>query len=477
MRKPECRRQSREGLPGTGLGSKLDAKVRGSIKQVYVEGADASLQLAGHFGVAEYVSLTPRYLKLSVVSLLGVLALTATVLLAMTPPASAGEVTDVRVTRGIVYGQGAVNEPAPANVDLPLDLYEPLPRTNQLRPAVVLIHGGGFRRGSRRGSLMVSIAKGLAERGIVAVSIDYRLTPQSPVPSARVDPVVAVASPGTRGADGIAAIDDTLTALDWLKDHAGELHVDPDRLGLAGGSAGAITSAHVAYVLDDLGVEAPRIRFVGDLWGGILIWPNSDLNGAWNQLDSGEAALFAVHGTADTTVPVYLSDSLVARATAVGVPVEYHRFEGATHGSVSGEFLNTEVAPGQTAYDRMLDFAEAAFDTAVYGSATAGKTRRQRGKRVVVPIKVTAEQDLGARARGTIRLKGKAYALKPRTVDVAAGEKKTLKLKPKKRKHAKKSARVLKKGKKRRGKAKLTVKLTDGAGDKVSEKLKVKLKR
>jgi hypothetical protein len=33
------------------------------------------------------------------------------------------------VTKGIVYGQGAVNEPAPVNADLLLDLYEPLPRT------------------------------------------------------------------------------------------------------------------------------------------------------------------------------------------------------------------------------------------------------------------------------------------------------------------------------------------------------------
>ena len=177
-----------------------------------------------------------------------------------------------------------------------------------------------------------------------------------------------------------------------------------------------------------------------------------------SKLGRGEAALFAVHGFADSTVPVVLSDWLVARATAVGVPVEYHRVEGAGHGSRKTEFFTREVAPGQTAFDRMLDFAEAAFDTSVDGSATAWKTQRQRGKRVVVRVKVSAGQDLAAKARGKIKLKKKAH-----------------KLKPKKRKDARKIAKALKKGKK--AKAKLMVKLTDGVGNAVTEKLGVKLKR
>jgi len=98
---------------------------------------------------------------------------------------------------------------------------------------------------------------------------------------------------------------------------------------------------------------------VDDLWGGIFI--PLDLEAAATQLDRGEAALFAVHGSADRTVPVYLDDWLVAEARAEGVPVEYHRVEGAGHGFGATGFFTREVAPGQTAFELMLDFAEAAL--------------------------------------------------------------------------------------------------------------------
>lgn len=107
-------------------------------------------------------------------------------------------------------------------------------------------------------------------------------------------------------------------------------------------------------VLDDLKIPAPRFRFVGDLWGGIFF----DVGANAAQLERGEAALFAVHGSGDGVVPVFLDDRLVARARAVGVPVEYHRIAGAGHGAAATGFFTREVRPGQTAFERMLDFAQ-----------------------------------------------------------------------------------------------------------------------
>lgn len=266
-------------------------------------------------------------------------------------------VTDVRVTSAIVYGQGQVNRPEPGSFDLLLDLYEPVTKSNGRRPAVVLIHGGGFTGGSRLSSDLDRVARGLAQRGIVVANIDYRVSRQNPVPSTRVAPLSAVVPEVPIFTAMVAAVDDTLTAIDWLKGHANELRIHPNRLGLVGSSAGAITAAHVAYTLDDYGVSAPRFSFVGDLWGGIFI----DVPAEASQLEAGEAPLFAVHGTADPTVPVFLDDRLVARAEAVGVPVEYHRVEGAGHGFRATGFFTREVAPGQTAFDRMLDFAETAL--------------------------------------------------------------------------------------------------------------------
>ena len=279
-------------------------------------------------------------------------------LLATAPTASAApRVTGVKVTTGIVFGQGQVTRPQPGSADLLLDLYEPITKAKRRRPAVVLIHGGGFTGGSRTSADLDRVARGLAEQGTVVANIDYRVGPQGPVPSARVAAVTAAVPNVPIFVAQVAAVDDTLTALDWLLDHARELRIKRNKLGLVGSSAGAITADHVAYALDEYGVEVPRIRFVGDLWGGIFF----DIGAEAAQLEKGEARLFAVHGTADPTVPVFLDDRLVARAQAVGVPVEYHRVEGAGHGFAATGFFTREVRPGQTAFDRLLRFARRAL--------------------------------------------------------------------------------------------------------------------
>jgi acetyl esterase/lipase len=283
---------------------------------------------------------------------LAVLVLTASSDALAKPP-----VTGVRVTSGISYGEGQVGRPAPGPFNLLLDLYEPVTRSKGRRPAVVLIHGGGFTGGSRLGSDLDRVARGLAQRGIVVANIDYRVSPQGPVPSARVAALSAAVPDVPIFVAMVAAVDDTLTAIDWLRDHAKALRIHPNRLGLVGSSAGAITAAHVAYTLDDYGVSAPRVSFVGDLWGGIFF----DVGAGASQLEADEAPLFAVHGTADRTVPVFLDDRLTARAASVGVPVEYHRVEGGGHGFAATGFFTREVAPGQTAFDRMLLFAERAL--------------------------------------------------------------------------------------------------------------------
>lgn len=110
----------------------------------------------------------------------------------------------------------------------------------------------------------------------------------------------------------------------------------------------------------------------------------------------------------------------------------------------------------------------------VAGTATAKRTQRQKGKKIVVEVKVRAKEDLEAEASGKVRI-NPTYRLETETKSVGEGKKKTLKLRPKKRRHAKKIAKALKRGKK--AKAKLRVKLTDEAGNSKGKRLKVKLKR
>ena len=85
------------------------------------------------------------------------------------------------------------------------------------------------------------------------------------------------------------------------------------------------------------------------------------------------------------------------------------------------------------------------------GTASAKRTQRQQGKKVVFKVKVTAEEQLTANATGTITVNS-AYKLKPKSVEVARDDTETLKLKPKKAK-AKKIAAALKRGKEARAEA------------------------
>jgi virginiamycin B lyase len=107
------------------------------------------------------------------------------------------------------------------------------------------------------------------------------------------------------------------------------------------------------------------------------------------------------------------------------------------------------------------------------GRATAKPTQGQKGKKIVLRVKVKARKRLTARASGEIKV-NPTYKLKPKKTEVAAGKTKKLRLKPKK-KAARKIAQALKRGEK--AKAKLTVKLTDRAGNSETEKLRVTLQR
>jgi acetyl esterase/lipase len=272
--------------------------------------------------------------------------------LVLAGPASAAAV-DVR--EGVRYGTAPV---ATGEVALRLDLYRPAHRASALRPLVILVHGGAFRTGSRTDPGVARIAHGLAARGIVAASIDYRLLGDGPEPSARVAPLADAMGGGEVARAVAAAADDTLTAVRYLRGRARRLGIDRRRLGLIGSSAGAITADHVAYALDDHGIRGPRLRFVGSLWGGLLA-PGPGGTPPAAQLDTGEPPLFAVHGDADPTVPVAWSDDLVARARRRGVPAEYHRIPGGTHGYGGSRFFVARVTGGRTPFERLLAFARA----------------------------------------------------------------------------------------------------------------------
>jgi acetyl esterase/lipase len=133
---------------------------------------------------------------------------------------------NVTFTRDIEYAN-------PDNQHLQVNLAQPK-QSEKLRPAVVCIHGGGFRAGKRESYDTLCLT--LAQAGYVAITVTYRLAPQYQFP---------------------AAVQDCKAAVRWLRAHAAEYHVDPARIGVTGGSAGG----HLALFL---GVTADVPEFEGE---------------------------------------------------------------------------------------------------------------------------------------------------------------------------------------------------------------------
>src|SRR5215470_8625485 len=99
-------------------------------------------------------------------------------------------------------------------VNLMMDIVRPRSQNGHL-PAVVCIHGGGFRAGNRESYLPLCIR--LAQHGYVAATVTYRLAPKFQFP---------------------APLHDVKAAVRYLRANAAKFGVDADRIGVTGGSAG-----------------------------------------------------------------------------------------------------------------------------------------------------------------------------------------------------------------------------------------------
>jgi acetyl esterase/lipase len=237
------------------------------------------------------------------------------------------------VLRDVVYAELQGFRP------LSLDLHLPDDRP---APVVVFVHGGGWRRGSRR-----TFVPGLAEAasfgrivaaGFAVAAVDHRLSGEARFP---------------------APVDDVVEAVRWLREHGTGLGVDAGRLVLWGESSGAHLAAlaairepaGIAGVVDwygpadltrlgrDLFPDDPD-RFDGDattreadLLGG-PVGERPELARAASpalQVRPGLPPFLVAHGEADDLVPIAQSEALVAALTAAGSDVEFRRVPGASH--------------------------------------------------------------------------------------------------------------------------------------------------
>ncbi len=223
-----------------------------------------------------------------------------------------------------------------------LDMYLPRNSSGQSMPAVLWIHGGGWHMGGKGNS---RVAAELAARGFVGASAEYRLSGEAPFP---------------------AAIEDTKCAVRYLRANAQKYGIDPDRIGVAGSSAGA----HLALLIGTAPASAGLEGTGG--WDGIpsrvqavLSWfgpadfsagpkafergkgPSiiSFLGGTPKQkpanyrnaspvtwVAKGDPPLLMFHGDEDTTVPHDQSGRMESAYRKAGLDVELVTVKYAGHG-------------------------------------------------------------------------------------------------------------------------------------------------
>lgn len=254
----------------------------------------------------------------------------------------------------LAYGQGQTHSDwggaVDGTLDLMLDIYEPTDAPPG-RPAMVIIHGGGFTSGSKDG--MQFIANYFAERGWVAMSIDYRLADErGTVPEGWAD-FVTNNLPQFQQNQVYAmypAARDAKAAVRWLSANADDYQVDLDYVTALGGSAGSYLALMLGVTnpedfrdeLDaiqdptlestNLGEGAP-IHTIIDHWGGVSHMEILQAIDGVSRFDVTDAPVSIVHGTADETVPFTEGEKVRDAYIDTGVPYAFYPLEGLGHGA------------------------------------------------------------------------------------------------------------------------------------------------
>jgi acetyl esterase len=190
-------------------------------------------------------------------------------------------------------------------------------------PAIVFFHGGGFKSGSE--TQFEKQAKYLAERGMVAVRVRYRLTK---------DPGVEVTD----------CVEDAISAMRWVRANAGKLGIDPDRIAASGGSAGGYLSAatllvdHINAKTDPEGVSAkPNAMVLFNPGFGNRERDGADPRDAdgkgnlLNYVKPGAPPTIIFHGKDDITVPFATVEAFTEVMKKAENRCELMGYEGAGH--------------------------------------------------------------------------------------------------------------------------------------------------
>ena len=210
-----------------------------------------------------------------------------------------------------------------------LDVWRPSGAAVAKRPVLIFWYGGGWAMGDRRAYAFA--ARAYAKAGFVVVVPDYRKVPNIRFP---------------------AFLQDGAEAVKWTRDHVAEFGGDPDRIAIAGHSAGAYTVAMLALDtrwLKAEGVDPKIIKAAVGLCGPYDFYPftsNRAIEAMKGVADPAATQpinfarrdappMLLVTASKDTTVRPRNAIHLAAALKALGVPVTLREYDGLDHEDVA----------------------------------------------------------------------------------------------------------------------------------------------
>ena len=211
-------------------------------------------------------------------------------------------------------------------IALKLHMYKPVDYDRlKTYSCIVFFHGGGWNSGTYKAFQRHS--RYLASRGMIAISADYRIK-------------------NTHGTTPFDAVEDAKSAIRYVRQHAKELQIDPNRIAAGGGSAGGHLAAACGNIV---GMEGPNEDLSVSSRPNALVlfnpvYDNSNrgfgyrrMNGRYleisplHNITKGAPPTIVFFGTKDKTTPVISSKEYKNRMEAVGSRCDLHLYEGAEH--------------------------------------------------------------------------------------------------------------------------------------------------
>ena len=264
---------------------------------------------------------------------------------------------DITVDKDLCYFPNA--SPAEKKSFL-FDLYQPKDDHSAPRPLIIWMHGGGFKFGTKEAKGIKLWSKTFAQRGYVCAAINYRLSKKDPLFNFN-----------ELQKSCYHAVQDLKTAVEYFKQHHAGYNIDPDKIILAGNSAGGLIALQAAYSTDaglakmagitDTGTNHPgvlKVAGVINFWGAIF-----DLN--W--LKNARVPIVSVLGSKDGIVPpthksapLYGGVDIHEKANSLAIPNELKIFESYSH--ELQKHFNPFFSGGKGTQKRWLEAGQFAAD-------------------------------------------------------------------------------------------------------------------